>query len=176
MRGYRPWEVSHLFSHEISRRMPSESCLGTAFGPSYEQFGKTCVFRKGRKGRDPLSSDLLSSDALSSDPLSSDPLSSDPLSSDPLISDIETILFRAGTKTVQKQYISTKAVQKRGKNGTKTIQKRYIITKTIQKRYKSCTKAVQKRNKNCTKAMFKTTSEASIKGHLKGTAPNVPRF
>ena len=39
-----------------------------------------------------------------SDPLSRNPLSSDPLSSDPLSSDIETILFRAGTKTVQKQY------------------------------------------------------------------------
>ena len=33
-----------------------------------------------------------------SDPLSSDPLSSDPLGSDPLSSDIETILFRAGSK------------------------------------------------------------------------------
>ena len=33
-------------------------------------------------------------------------------------------------------------------------------------RYKNGTKTVQKRNKNCTKAMFKTTSEASIKEHL----------
>ena len=72
---------------------------------------------------DPLSSDPLSSDPLSSDPLSSDPLISDPPSSDPLSSDIETILFRAGTKTVQKQYISTKALQKQYKNATKTLQK-----------------------------------------------------
>ena len=28
---YRPWEVAHLFSREISSRMPSESCLGTHF-------------------------------------------------------------------------------------------------------------------------------------------------
>ena len=31
MEVYRPREVSHLFSREISRRMPSESCLGTHF-------------------------------------------------------------------------------------------------------------------------------------------------
>ena len=86
-RVYMPWEASHLFSREISRRMHSESCLGTPWGPIYDQFCKTCVFRKGRKGRDPLSSYPLSSDPLSSDPLSSDPHSSDPLSSDPLSSD-----------------------------------------------------------------------------------------
>ena len=28
---YKSPEVSHLFSHQISRRMPSESCLGTHF-------------------------------------------------------------------------------------------------------------------------------------------------
>ena len=37
MKAYKPWEESHLFSCEISRRMPSESCLGTPWGPSYEQ-------------------------------------------------------------------------------------------------------------------------------------------
>ena len=39
---YKSWEESHLFSHQISRRMPSESCLGTPWGPSYDQFCKTC--------------------------------------------------------------------------------------------------------------------------------------
>ena len=34
--GCRPWEVSHLFSLEISHRMPSESCLGTPWSPSCE--------------------------------------------------------------------------------------------------------------------------------------------
>ena len=28
---YKSQEVSHLFSHQISRRMASESCLGTYF-------------------------------------------------------------------------------------------------------------------------------------------------
>ena len=28
---YKSREVSHLFSHQISRRMPSESCLGIYF-------------------------------------------------------------------------------------------------------------------------------------------------
>ena len=49
MRGYKPWEVSHLFSCEISHRMPSESCLRTPWGSSYDQSCKTCVFRKVRK-------------------------------------------------------------------------------------------------------------------------------
>ena len=35
LRVYRPWEVSHLFSHEISYRMHSESCLGTPWPPKY---------------------------------------------------------------------------------------------------------------------------------------------
>ena len=48
MRGYRPWEVSHLFSHEISRRMPSESCLGTPWGLSYEHVYKNIHFCKGK--------------------------------------------------------------------------------------------------------------------------------
>ena len=30
---YKSWEVSHLFSHQISRRMPLQSCLGTHFEP-----------------------------------------------------------------------------------------------------------------------------------------------
>ena len=51
LRVYRPWEVAHLFSREIARRMPSEPCLGTPWGPSYDQFCRTYVFRKGRKGR-----------------------------------------------------------------------------------------------------------------------------
>ena len=51
LRVYRPWEVSLFFSRQISRRMPSESCLGTPWGSSYDQFCKTCVFRKRRKGR-----------------------------------------------------------------------------------------------------------------------------
>ena len=100
MKGYRPWEVSHLFSPEISHRMPSESCLETSWGPRYDQFYKTLFFAKvGKVGEsDPLSSDPLSSDPISSDPLRSDPRSSDPLSTDPLSSDIETILFNADTK------------------------------------------------------------------------------
>ena len=65
------------------------------------------------------------SDPLSGDPLGSDPLSSDPVSSDPLSSDIEIILFRASTKTLQKLYIITKTVQKLYKSGTKTEQKLY---------------------------------------------------
>ena len=38
---YRPREVSHLFSREIFRRMPSESCLGPIFGQSYDHIYKT---------------------------------------------------------------------------------------------------------------------------------------
>ena len=54
MKGYRPWEVSHLFSREISRRMPSESCLGTPWGPSYEHIYKNIHLCKGKgsKGRE----------------------------------------------------------------------------------------------------------------------------
>ena len=74
--GFKPREVAHLFSREIPRQMPSESCLGTPWGSSYDQFVKHVFFAKvGKVGE---------SDPLSSDPLSSDPLSSDPLSSDPL--------------------------------------------------------------------------------------------
>jgi len=47
MRVDRPWEVSHLFSHEISRRMPSESCLGTPGDPSYEHIYKNMIRRGG---------------------------------------------------------------------------------------------------------------------------------
>ena len=142
MTGYKPWEVSHFFSREISRRMPSKSCLGPLGGRVMTNFVKHVFFAKVGKvwesdplssdplssdpvSSDPLSSDPLSSDPLSSDPLSSDPLSSDPLSSDPLSSDIETTLFRAGTKTVQKWYISTKALQKRYKTGTQMKHKLY---------------------------------------------------
>ena len=46
--GHKPWEVSHLFSHEISRRMPSESCLGTPWGPSYEHICKNLNFCEGK--------------------------------------------------------------------------------------------------------------------------------
>ena len=30
---YKSWEVSHILSHQISCRMPPESCLGTHFRP-----------------------------------------------------------------------------------------------------------------------------------------------
>ena len=40
-----------LLSREISRRMPSESCLGTPWGPSYEHIYKNIHFCKG-KGRE----------------------------------------------------------------------------------------------------------------------------
>ena len=73
--GYKPWEVSHLFSREISRRMPSESCMGSPGARVMTNFIKHVVFaRVGKVGE---------SDPLSSDPLSSDPFSSDPLSGDP---------------------------------------------------------------------------------------------
>ena len=39
MEVYRPREVSHLFSREISRRMPSESCLGIPWGRNGEDGG-----------------------------------------------------------------------------------------------------------------------------------------
>jgi len=35
MRGYRPWQVSHLFRREISRRIDSKSSLGTPWGSRY---------------------------------------------------------------------------------------------------------------------------------------------
>ena len=38
--GFRPREVAHLFSCEISHRMHSESCLGTPWDPSYEHICK----------------------------------------------------------------------------------------------------------------------------------------
>ena len=31
--AYKSWEVSHLLAHQISRRMPPESCLETNFRP-----------------------------------------------------------------------------------------------------------------------------------------------
>ena len=93
-------------------------------------FVKHVCFAKVGKVKE---SNRRSSDTLSSDHLSSDHLSSDPLSSDPLSGDIETILFRAGTKTIQKRRISTK-----------TVQKLYISTKALQQRYKSGTKTEQK--------------------------------
>ena len=40
LKVYRPWEVSHLFSRQISRRMHSESCLGTPWGSRYEHICK----------------------------------------------------------------------------------------------------------------------------------------
>ena len=86
MRGYRPWEVSHLVSREISRRMPSELCLETPWARVMTTFIKHVFFAKVAKVGQVSGSD---------------PLSSDPLSSDPLSSDIETILFKAGTKAVQ---------------------------------------------------------------------------
>ena len=46
--GNNPWEVSHVFSREISRRMQSESCLGTPWGPSYEHICKNIYVWKGR--------------------------------------------------------------------------------------------------------------------------------
>ena len=46
-RVYGPWEVSHLFSREISLRMHSESCLGTPWGPSYTHICKSIYFCKG---------------------------------------------------------------------------------------------------------------------------------
>ena len=51
MRGYRPWEASHLFSREILRGTLSESCLGTPCCPSYEHIYKNTHFCKG-KGRE----------------------------------------------------------------------------------------------------------------------------
>ena len=37
---YKSQEVSHLLSHQISRRMPSESCQGFFFDPSYDHIYK----------------------------------------------------------------------------------------------------------------------------------------
>ena len=48
--GFRPREIAHLFSHEISRRMPSESCLGTPWDPSYEHIYKNMIRRGGGRG------------------------------------------------------------------------------------------------------------------------------
>ena len=44
---YKSREVSHLFSHQISLRMPSESCLGTYFGLSYDHIYKNMYFCTG---------------------------------------------------------------------------------------------------------------------------------
>ena len=38
--GFRPREAAHFLSREISRRMPSESCLGTPWAPSYDHIYK----------------------------------------------------------------------------------------------------------------------------------------
>ena len=54
MRDYRPWEASHLFSCDISRRMPSESCLGPPWGSSYEHICKNIYFWKRWIGLDPM--------------------------------------------------------------------------------------------------------------------------
>ena len=43
----KPWEVSHFVSREISLGMHYKSCLGTSWGPRYDQLSKTCDFRKG---------------------------------------------------------------------------------------------------------------------------------
>ena len=51
LRVYKHREASHLFFREISRRKPSESCLGTPWGPSYEHMYKNLHFCKG-KGRE----------------------------------------------------------------------------------------------------------------------------
>ena len=51
--GFKPWEVAHLFSPEVSRRMPSEWCLGTPWGPSYEHMCKNIYLGKGWIGLDP---------------------------------------------------------------------------------------------------------------------------
>ena len=48
--GLKPREVAHLFSRRISRRMPSESCLGTPWGPSYEHICKNVYFKRDRFG------------------------------------------------------------------------------------------------------------------------------
>ena len=40
---YKSREVSHLFSHQISRRMASESCLGTCTGRLYREKGETAI-------------------------------------------------------------------------------------------------------------------------------------
>ena len=52
-RVYGPWEVSHLSCREISRRMHSESCLETPWGPSYEHIYKNLYLCKGWIGWQP---------------------------------------------------------------------------------------------------------------------------
>ena len=44
--GFRPREVAHLVSYEISRRMHSESCLGTPWGRVMSIFVKTYILAK----------------------------------------------------------------------------------------------------------------------------------
>ena len=48
---YRPWEVSHLFSREISCRMQSESCLGSPWARFMSISIKTYIFVKVREGK-----------------------------------------------------------------------------------------------------------------------------
>ena len=48
--GIRPREVAHFLSSEISRRIPSESCLGTPWGLSYEHICENMYFCQGRCG------------------------------------------------------------------------------------------------------------------------------
>ena len=48
--GFRPREVAHLFSREISCRIPSESCLGTPWSTSYAHICKNIDFAKDALG------------------------------------------------------------------------------------------------------------------------------
>ena len=49
--GFRPREVAHLLSREISRRMHSESCPGTPLGARVMSiFVKTYIFAKDALG------------------------------------------------------------------------------------------------------------------------------
>ena len=47
MKGYKPWQVSHLFRRNISRGMHLKSCLGTPWGQSYEHICRNIYFSKG---------------------------------------------------------------------------------------------------------------------------------
>ena len=53
LKVYRPREVAHVFSREISRRMASESCLGTPWGRRWEHICKNMYSCQGRFGWDP---------------------------------------------------------------------------------------------------------------------------
>ena len=49
--GFWPWEVAHLYSREISHRMPSESCLAPRPGARVmSMFVKTYIFGKDALG------------------------------------------------------------------------------------------------------------------------------